>query len=275
MIFRSLKYLIPDKVKTQVKALLFPNKNTWWKGDYTSWDKALTHCTGYNDDLILQKVKQAVLKVKRGEALYERDSVLFNEPYYFEPLVKALNASAKNNSLNVLDFGGSLGSTYFQYKPVLDGVKELNWAVVEQKNYVETGKNELSEGSLQFYETVKEALGQHQAQVLLLSSVLPYLKDPYAMVKELLQYKFDAIIIDRTNFIKRKKDRLTVQQVPKEIYEASYPCWFFNEQRFLSHFLEAYEIQNEFMNEIPPPERLGRDEVYWKGFYMKRKGSTT
>ncbi len=275
MIFRSLKYLIPDKVKTQVKALLFPNKNTWWKGDYASWDKALAHCTGYNDDLILQKVKQAVLKVKKGEALYERDSVLFNEPYYFEPLVKALNASVKHNSLDVLDFGGSLGSTYFQYKPILDNVKELNWAVVEQKNYFHAGRTEIAGAGLQFYETVKEALEHQQAQVLLLSSVLPYLKDPYAVIKELLQYKFDTIIIDRTNFIKRKKDRLTVQHVPKEIYEASYPCWFFNEQRFLSHFLEAYEIQNEFMNEIPPPERLGMDEVYWKGFYLKRKGSAT
>ncbi len=275
MIFRSLKYLIPDKVKTQVKALLFPNKNSWWKGDYASWDKALAHCTGYNDDLILQKVKQAVLKVKKGEALYERDSVLFNTPYYFEPLVKALKVSVKNNSLDVLDFGGSLGSTYFQYKPILDNVKNLNWAVVEQNNYFQAGRTEIAEAGLQFYETVKEALEQQQAQVLLLSSVLPYLKDPYAVVKELLQYKFDSIIIDRTNFIKRKKDRLTVQQVPKEIYEASYPCWFFNEQRFLSHFLEAYEIQNEFMNETPPPERLGMDEVYWKGFYLKRKGIAT
>jgi len=275
LIFRSLKYLIPDKVKTQVKALLFPNKNSWWKGDYASWDKALAHCTGYNDDLILQKVKQAVLKVKKGEALYERDSVLFNTPYYFEPLVKALKVSVKNNSLDVLDFGGSLGSTYFQYKPILDNVKNLNWAVVEQNNYFQAGRTEIAEAGLQFYETVKEALEQQQAQVLLLSSVLPYLKDPYAVVKELLQYKFDSIIIDRTNFIKRKKDRLTVQQVPKEIYEASYPCWFFNEQRFLSHFLEAYEIQNEFMNETPPPERLGMDEVYWKGFYLKRKGIAT
>ncbi len=273
MIFRSLKYLIPDKIKTQVKAVLWPNNNTWWKGNYSSWDKALELCTGYNDKLILQKVKEAVLKVKKGEALYERDSVVFNEPYTFEPLVNALTDSIKNNKLHVVDFGGSLGSTYFQYRSAFNNINDLKWAVVEQNNYVETGKAHIAEGALQFYATVNEALEQQKPQVLLLSSVLPYLKDPFMVIQDLLQFKFETIIIDRTNFIEGKNHRLTVQQVPKEIYEASYPCWFFNEHKLLSRFLKDYDIVNEFNNDFPPPERLGRNIAYWKGFYLKRKGA--
>jgi len=48
-------------------------------GDYSSWIEALHASTGYDTELILEKSKSALLKVKRGEAIYERDSVLFNE----------------------------------------------------------------------------------------------------------------------------------------------------------------------------------------------------
>ncbi len=64
------------------KALIFyrrylKNKQSGWSGDYPSWQAALQKCNGYNANNILLKVKDATLKVKKGEAVYERDSVIF------------------------------------------------------------------------------------------------------------------------------------------------------------------------------------------------------
>jgi hypothetical protein len=42
--------------------------------------------------------------------------------------------------------------------------------------------------------------------------------------------------VDRTGFTKNEKMRLTIQKVPAKIYDASYPCWFFNEKEFTMFF---------------------------------------
>ena len=48
-----------------------------FKGDYSSWAEASANSTGYDSEEILAKVLAATLKVKHGEATFERDSMLF------------------------------------------------------------------------------------------------------------------------------------------------------------------------------------------------------
>src|SRR4051812_28170712 len=81
-----------------------------WFGNYTTWEEARKQCTGYDDLAIVEKVKSSVLKVKNGEAAYERDSVLFDEIQYSRPLLDAFQQVAAGSSgvLHVIDFGGSL-----------------------------------------------------------------------------------------------------------------------------------------------------------------------
>ena len=61
------------KLKNSVQGQLI------WSGDYKTWEDAQARCTGYDSEIILDKVKNSLLKVKNGEAIYERDSVLFDE----------------------------------------------------------------------------------------------------------------------------------------------------------------------------------------------------
>ena len=70
---------------------------------------------------ILDKVLAATLKVKQGQAVFERDSVLFDEIEYSWPLLAGLMWAAASNGgkLNVLDFGGALGSSYYQNRKFL------------------------------------------------------------------------------------------------------------------------------------------------------------
>jgi putative methyltransferase (TIGR04325 family) len=76
-------------------------------GDFASWDEAKRASIGYDIDIILKKTKESLLKVKKGEAIYERDSVLFDEIQYSWPLLAGLLwvAAQSSGDLNVLDFG--------------------------------------------------------------------------------------------------------------------------------------------------------------------------
>jgi hypothetical protein len=44
----------------------------------------------------------------------------------------------------------------------------------------------------------------------------------------------------------RCDDRITIQHVPPEVYPASYPAWFFNEDKFLSFFAKDYALVEQF-----------------------------
>lgn len=209
-----------------------------WRGDYQSWQEAKKASMGYDTDEILQKVRNSLLKVKRGESVYERDGVLFDKIEYSWPLLAGLMYAAArlHGALHVMDFGGSLGSTYFQNKIFLDGLRDVRWSIVEQKHFVDAGQNDFENERLRFYDDVNACIECEKPTILLMSSVLQYLENPYKTLDHLLEYEFELIVMDRTAFSTKHKDMLTVQKVPKNIYEASYPCWFFDEEKLYQYF---------------------------------------
>ena len=218
-----------------------------WTGDYETWAAVAAQASGYDSDVILQKCRNALLKVKNGEAVYERDSVLFNEIQYSWPLLAGLQRAALENKgkLCVLDFGGSLGSTYYQNKEFLNTLDELEWCIVEQKTFVDCGKEYFEEEQLKFYYTLEECILEHKPNVLILSSVWQYLEKPYEWIEKFVALKIPYIIIDRTTFVNSERDILTIQTVPEGIYKASYPAWFFNMDHFKDQF-ENYAILASF-----------------------------
>lgn len=87
-----------------------------FSGDHESWDGARATSTGYDGEEILRRARDAALKVKRGEARFERDSIILAEPEYSFPMLATLLrvAARRDGELTVLDFGGALGSSYRQ-----------------------------------------------------------------------------------------------------------------------------------------------------------------
>jgi putative methyltransferase (TIGR04325 family) len=147
--------------------------------------------------------------------------------------------------LNILDFGGSLGSSYFQNIRFLNSIKKLNWCIVEQPAYVETGLLYFEDERLHFFKNINECYEKYNIDVVLLSSVLQYLEYPYNYLNELVEKKPKYIIIDRTPFVK-KPDRITIQKVNPRFYKASYPCWFFNIDKFRNFMSINYDLIFEF-----------------------------
>lgn len=210
---------------------------------FATWSAAERASAGYDSKDILDKVTSAALKVKSGEAAYERDSVLFAEIQYSYPVLLGLLRAAVSDDreLSVLDFGGSLGSSYYQCRSFLSELKRLRWSIVEQEHYVRQGKALFEDETLKFYATTEQCCESEKPNVWLFSGVVQYLEDPYDVINRAIQSGSAYIIFDITPFHPGAADIITVQLTPKSIYEASYPVRLFSFDRIVRLFEERYD----------------------------------
>jgi len=268
MLKRFAKSLTPPVVWKMAQRLRAP-RGTHFEGDYPSWQAALDAAGGYDAPAILERVRAAALKVKQGEAVFERDSVCFDhEEYRWPTLACLLRVAAENGGkLRVLDFGGSLGSFYFQHKKHFQHLKQVRWAVVEQAHYVACGREEFQDGVLRFHETVEECLTAGAIDVVFCSSVLQYLEKPYDVLADLAHLGVPYILLDRTPFIAGEKDRLTVQNIAYW-NNVKIPAWFFLENNIVTLLDEAeYSLCVKFLSD----DKVNIDSVF-KGMLFRRNG---
>lgn len=244
-----------------------------FSGNYTSWQQASEYATGYDASGILDKVKTATLKVKNGEAVYERDSFVFDQLQHNWPLVAIMEKIAieKALRLSVLDFGGSLGSGFNYLKKVLPAEVSLNWSIVEQPHFVECGKECFENEELKFFNTIEEVISKRgMPDIVLLSSVLQYIPNHVEITEQLNNLKIENILVDRTAYLAEGNGFWTVQQVPVDIYEASYPAYFFSEKELSEKLFNYNKIYN-FSDPFTPPQTVNDIGVFWGGCLYKIK----
>ena len=238
-------------------------------GNYLSWDEAKKHATGYDSEIILEKVKNSLLKVKTGAAVHERDSVLFQKTEYSWPLLAGLlKASANGGELRVLDFGGSLGTTYFQNRIFLRDLKKVQWSIVEQKNFVAVGKRFFEDQQLKFYDNLDICVRETNPNVIILSSSIQYIEEPYKLLERLLNFGAEYLIVDRTPLIS-EKSRIVIQKVNPIIYNASYPSWLLNESELVSFLQQRYSLLVDF-DAIDGVWFCGNVTVRHRGYIFKK-----
>jgi putative methyltransferase (TIGR04325 family) len=242
-------------------------------GDFAHWHDAVSASTGYDSEIILEKTRLALMHVKNGEVVYERDAVLFDTIQYNWPTLAALMLAATklNGELNVLDFGGSLGSSYFQNRRFLSELRSVRWNVVEQARHVEVGKEWFEDEQLRFYLSVDECLVDTEPTVALVSSVLQYVEQPYSILSSLFDSSITTVVVDRTPFWSGAQDRLCVQTVPPSIYEASYPSWILSRSSFVSRIPRDWEILTRFDS---PDTLSGPVELAYEGVILVRKADS-
>lgn len=244
---------------------------TTFAGNYASWEEAARQADGgYAHASILERARLAVHRARNDPDVFERDGTILHTAEYSFPVLAALLwlAQQNNGRLHVVDFGGSLGSSYFQYRRFLNTIPELRWAVVEQPHYVECGQREFADKNLGFHPTIESALQTMRPDVLLASSVLQYLPDPHGTLRQMSQHNFAHILLDRTAFHHASRDRLTLQRNPASLYSASYPAWFFCEPRLDESFTPSYHKVWGFHGS--DQVLLANGRPYYRGFLYTR-----
>jgi putative methyltransferase (TIGR04325 family) len=230
------------RVKAAVRELLPPvlvralRPQGRWHIRFTerrTWSEARAASTGYDLPAILERVTDAALKVKRGEAVYERDSVLFDRIEYSWPVLAGLMWAAARNAgrLSVLDFGGSLGTSYFQNRKFLRDLP-VRWRVVEQPHFVEVGRQRFAEGGLEFFGSIDEAVAAGAPDIVMFGGSLQFVERPFEVLEHVARIPHKLLILDSTPFAEIDEDRVCVQHVPPSIYSASYPSHVFSRPTF-------------------------------------------
>jgi putative methyltransferase (TIGR04325 family) len=236
-----------------------------------TWEAAQAQSSGYDAAEILAQVQASTEAVMRGDAAFERDGVVFNSPECRWPVLAGLlQVAAREGELKVLDFGGSLGSVYWQHRKFFRGIK-ISWSVVEQPEFVTAGKK-LNQNSIEFFSNVTDYLKSETPNVVLLSSVLQYLPNPEQTLRELLATPANTVILDRTPMSAAVSNIPCLQIVPQHIYAGTYPAWVFSEEWLLTQ-LEGWEIIAEF-NGIEPVGRTKKGVQFsWDGLIARRKNN--
>lgn len=223
---RLARYLMPAGARRWLNAFL--GFGIQYFGPYATWAEAERHSMGYDQSVILDRVRETSLRVREGEFAYEQDSVGFHQhsrPAFLLAGLADARPIDPARGLNVLDFGGALGSLYHRVLPYLGPLRIKQWLVCEQKRFVECGRAEFSQPPLRFTERPEEAISLGPIDLLILSSVLPYLPDPLNTLRQLALLRPRNILIDRTPLSPEERCYVLVQRTPRSIYRATYPLW--------------------------------------------------
>ena len=267
---KAVKLLAPPLL-VQVGQRLRGTATVRHEGAYPNWTAATAAATGYDAANILEIQRAAMRKVRDGEAVHERDSVLFDEIEYFFPTLAALLLIASRNKerLRVLDFGGALGSSYYQNRQMLAHLAQLQWHVVEQPHFVEAGQAEFENRHLRFFPTLDAAWQAGAPDVVLLSSVLQYLEDPARLLHDIADRAPPYILVDRTPVMDQGAERITVQTVPPSIYPARYACRLFAPGAIAAALAERYDLRYAFKAHIGTVIAVGTAQARYQGYFFE------
>jgi putative methyltransferase (TIGR04325 family) len=223
--------------------------------------------TGYDRSIILERLIVAAERATSSHGqMFDRDGVVFEKPITPFPLLAHILATRRRISdrLQVIDFGGGLGSTYRQCRPFLSQFSRLRWSVVEQVHVAMAGRQRFQDENLEFHDNMIDAAADASPDVIVFSSVLQYLEDPYRVLDQAARLGSQAILIDRTPFSETSADAYAIQVVDEVIFPARLPFRVFGNDR-LEDFLRGRYCKIGEFDAIDPNMTLGKIAVKFKG----------
>jgi putative methyltransferase (TIGR04325 family) len=194
----------------------------YYTGPFKTWNEAKKLSHGYHHKEIFNKTKKAAIEILKKNYGYERDSVIFYDNNYNKYLVSKIN-SLKKKTVNILDYGGSLGSIYFQNKKKIN--KKIVWSIIDLKKIIQEGKKNFESRDLKFFFSLENYQKKILPDILILSSSLQYLKNYNAILSRLVSLRPKYIFILKTPFSEKKQNQIFIQKIPKNIYNSSCPFW--------------------------------------------------
>jgi putative methyltransferase (TIGR04325 family) len=236
----AVRKMLPRRVVTAFR-VLFKRSRLDYSAPYESWAAAKRDAVGYDDPAIFATVRRSALAVKEGRSAYERDSLLHDTiGFRWPPLACLLHVALQKNAsggrpLHILDFGGSLGSVYFQHRVFFNGLPSLVWSIVEQPHFVFCGNAEFADERLRYFNTIADAAARAPIDCALFSSSLEYTEMPYELLAQIAALDCRYLILDRLHVHNGPDDVIRVQRVKPPLYGAKLALRFFAKEKLTAH----------------------------------------
>ena len=162
------KFLIPPIMVEIVRLVregmvgVKSGRNEPFTGPFTNWVAARASSSGWDSDGITKKTLEVSLKVRNGEIAFQQDTIEYDRIIYSEPILAflAICACHGKGEFDVVDFGGSLGTNFFQNRKLLDEAivrGNCSWRIVERPQIANLGRQHFQTDYLRFFESVGEA----------------------------------------------------------------------------------------------------------------------
>ena len=267
--FPKQKINVPMKIYKKIYSKIFyRDKIISYSGPFTNWQKAIKYSKGYDNRKILNEVLKNTLISKNNLYFFERDgSLLKNNTISYTQLGIILDMiMKKRRGLNIVDYGGSLGSNYFKIKDIIDQKYKNTWNIIEQKAFVNLGKKKLGEKNFKFLNDMSQI--KKKVDIFMLSGTLQYLENPHKILKNIFKLKPEVILLERLPMCKKiKKNNIYIQKRGSN----SYPSWI-----FLDSFIRLIFKKNRyFLYKTLKPEfdhnlYLKNEKINFCGYMYKR-----
>ena len=237
--------------------ILFFKKRLNLKGNYKNYYEALKHSNGYQESLILNKVRNAIIRILEGEDVWERDGSIFPNPKPRQEIIKIIE-QLSNKKLSIIDFGGGLGTLFINNRELFKSVEK--YCIIEQENFVEVG-NDISRKynlPIKFLESLRNV--DFNPDLIIFSSVLQYIPNLEEVLIQTYKLDPEVILIDRTCYTNNSKMKWHNQLI-ECYYEKiiSYPIRPLKIE-YILNLLNNYKIVKKWLNdfdaEIPKHEGI-------------------
>lgn len=206
-------------------------------GPFPSWDAATARATGWDSPILTELALSAALKVKQGAAAFERDSRPRDRIVYSPTVLAALLlAAARYRELNVIDFGGALGSNYYQNIKLIRALAgtPVSWNVVERPVLAKLGAEQFQTDELHFHDDLA-ALRRERA-VLLFTGSLQYVADAFGLLEDAVR-GIDIVALDRFYVAPAADHAVYVQHLdPRRFGALTLPMWCFAQTALIGWF---------------------------------------
>lgn len=194
----------------------------------------------YHDDSTVIDLYN-LFKQANAHGLYERDGQILEVPWVCPHLIDTL-ANPWLASHNVVDFGGSLGTSFWAIKGFYPELfKNISsWTVYELPQLVSLAKNRLSNNTLFFTDAISE-LPSHPT-IILFSGVIQYL--PSSLLDTIHSYissssSITSIVLDRTLSTSRPRNIQLFELDRTFKQPRCYACNAVSESLLISSFMRS------------------------------------
>lgn len=240
-----IKKLIPKKLLNEIsKTYLYYSM----RGNYSNFDEIKKKVTNYDDDIILQRVKNAYLKSNKSKYIYDRDGeIIYKKEFEFK-IIKYLNQLNKKKTSYVIDFGGSLMNFQRTHSLIIN--KNITWIVIENKKICQLGKSFKIKAN--FFENLEKGL-KHigkkniKSTTVLFGSVLQYVENIEDIIKICSKNNIGKIIIHRQPILNKLEKKISIQHVPFWISNLKYSVCLYKERKLINYFNKHnYKLVDSF-----------------------------